>query len=261
MIVSALRIFGIYKLYEKWLEREISREEIPQHLAVILDGNRRWARSNGVPTSQAYRFGADKVEELLRWCLKIGIKIVTLYVLSVENILRRPREELEEIYRLLVERAEKFLRDELVWRERVRFRVIGRLDYLPDYVAEALTRLERETVHHDRLHLNIAVAYGGRAEIVDAVVKICNKVASGEVLPSQIDEELIEENLYTNGLPKPDPDLVIRTSGEERISNFLLWQIAYSELVFLDVYWPSFRRIDLLRAIRTYQQRHRRFGG
>lgn len=261
MIERVLSLFGVYSLYEKWLERVVSRGEIPQHLAVILDGNRRWAKSYGVPTSQAYRFGADKVEELLKWCLKIGINIVTLYVLSVENILRRPREELDEIYKLLVERAEKFLKDEIVWREKVRFRVIGRVEYLPHHVAEALLRLEKETMHHDRLHLNIAVAYGGRAEIVDAVIKICSQVASGEVLPGQIDEEMIERNLYTNGLPKPDPDLVIRTSGEERISNFLLWQIAYSELVFLDVYWPSFRRIDLLRAIRTYQQRHRKFGG
>ncbi|MCS7145712.1 MAG: polyprenyl diphosphate synthase [Nitrososphaerota archaeon] len=261
MIEKTLRLLGIYTLYERWLERTVSAGEIPQHLAVILDGNRRWAKSAGLPPSQAYRYGADKVEDLLRWCLKIGIKIVTLYVLSLENIVRRPSEELEEIYRLLMERAERFLKDETVWREKVRFRVIGRLDYLPAEVAESLRRLERETMHHDRLHLNIAVAYGGRAEIVDAVRKICGAVAAGEVLPHQIDEEVIERNLYTNGLPKPDPDLVIRTSGEERISNFLLWQIAYSELVFLDVYWPSFRKIDLLRAIRTYQQRSRRFGG
>ncbi len=261
MIEKILRLLGVYSLYERWLERIVDSGNIPQHLAVILDGNRRWARSVGIPPSKAYRFGADKVEELLRWCLKIGIRIVTLYVLSVENIMKRPREELEEIYRILAERAERFLRDETVWREKVRFRVIGRLDYLPSEVAESLRRLERETMHHDRFHLNIAVAYGGRAEIVDAVKKICSKVAEGELQPDQVDEETIEHNLYTNGLPKPDPDLVIRTSGEERISNFLLWQIAYSELVFLDVYWPSFRRIDLLRAIRTYQQRTRRFGG
>ncbi|MEM0382569.1 MAG: polyprenyl diphosphate synthase [Nitrososphaerota archaeon] len=261
MIEKILRFLGVYSVYERWLEKTVSNGDIPQHLAVILDGNRRWARIAGIPPSQAYRYGADKVEELLRWSLKIGIKIVTLYVLSVENIMRRPREELEEIYRLLVERAERFLKDETVWRERVRFRVIGRLDLLPREVADSLRRLERETMHHDRMHLNIAVAYGGRAEIVDAVRKICERIATGEISPDWVNEEVIERNLYTNGLPKPDPDLVIRTSGEERISNFLLWQIAYSELVFLDVYWPSFRKIDLLRAVRTYQQRTRRFGG
>jgi len=260
LIEKALGLLGVYFIYERWLERRVARGEIPQHVAVILDGNRRWAQSTGLSIIQAYRLGADKVEDLLRWCLKIGVRVVTLYVLSLENILRRPKDQLGEIYRLLVEKTEKFLRDETVWREKVRFRVIGRLEYLPREVAESLRRLEEATLQHDNFHLNIAVAYGGRAEIVDAVRKICIRVASGEMSPEEVDEKVIERNLYTNGLPKPDPDLVIRTSGEERISNFLLWQIAYSELVFLDVYWPAFRKIDLLRAIRTYQQRSRRFG-
>ncbi len=260
MIEELLRFAGVYSIYEQWLERTVRAGEMPQHLAVILDGNRRWARRHGLSTSQAYRHGADKVEELLRWCLDLGIRIVTLYVLSVENVLRRPREELEEIYAVLLERAERFLKEELVWREKVRFKIIGRIDYLPQEVASSLLKLEKETVNHDRFHLNIAVAYGGRMEIVDAFRKILRQAQRGAIAPEMIDEKIIESNLYTNGLPKPDPDLVIRTSGEERISNFLLWQIAYSELVFLDVFWPSFRRIDLLRAIRTYQQRVRRYG-
>jgi tritrans,polycis-undecaprenyl-diphosphate synthase [geranylgeranyl-diphosphate specific] len=260
MIERILRLAGAYSLYEKWLERTVMGGEMPQHLALILDGNRRWARMRGLSTAQAYRYGADKVEELLRWCLDLGIRVVTLYVLSVENIMRRPPEELEDLYNVLLEKVERFLAEELVWKEKVRFKIIGRLNYLPPKVAESLLKLEEATKGHDRFHLNIAVAYGGRAEIVDAVKKLLKQVMRGEIHPDEVDEQVIEKNLYTNGLPKPDPDLVIRTSGEERISNFLLWQIAYSELVFLDVYWPAFRRIDLLRAIRTYQQRVRRYG-
>lgn len=260
MINRLLRLVGAYAFYERRLSDMVSRGAMPNHIAVILDGNRRWASMSGLPTKEGYRYGAEKIEELLEWCLELGIRVITLYALSLENMQKRSGEELSEIYRLLVEKAQDFMNDERVWRERIRFKVIGRKWLLPDYVREALEELEKATMHHDGFFLNVAVAYGGRAEIVDAIKRIGLRLRRGELEPEAINEEIVEKHLYTNGLPHPYPDLVIRTSGEERISNFLLWQLAYSELVFLDVHWPEFRKIDLLRAIRTYQQRHRRFG-
>ncbi|MDJ0274344.1 MAG: polyprenyl diphosphate synthase [Nitrososphaerota archaeon] len=260
MIRGLLRALGAYAIYERWLLETVRRGPMPRHVAVILDGNRRWARSNGLPLEEGYRIGARKVEALLRWCLDLGITAVTLYVLSLENLSRRPREEIEAIYRVLIESTERFLSDPEVRRRKVRVKVIGRTWLLPDNVREALERLVAETADHDSHFLTLAVAYGGRDEIVQAVRRLVSDVVSGEVPPEAIDEHVFSRYLYTADLPFPEPDLVIRTSGEERISNFLLWQIAYSELVFLDVYWPDFRRIDLLRAIRTYQARERRFG-
>lgn len=260
MIRGLLRALGAYAVYERWLLETVRKGPMPRHVAVILDGNRRWARSNGLPLEEGYRMGARKVEALLRWCLDLGIAAVTLYVLSLENLSRRPREEIEAIYRVLIESTERFLSDPEVRRRKVRVKVIGRTWLLPENVRRALERLVAETADHDAHFLTLAVAYGGRDEIVQAVRRLVSDVVSGEVPPEAIDEHVFSRYLYTADLPFPEPDLVIRTSGEERISNFLLWQIAYSELVFLDVYWPDFRRIDLLRAIRTYQARERRFG-
>lgn len=260
MIRGLLRALGAYAVYERWLLQTVRKGPMPRHVAVILDGNRRWARSNGLPLEEGYRIGARKVEALLRWCLDLGITAVTLYVLSLENLSRRPREEIEAIYKVLIESTERFLSDPEVRRRRVRVKVIGRTWLLPEHVRLALERLVAETSDHDSHFLTLAVAYGGRDEIVQAVKRLVSDVVSGEVPPEEIDEHVFSRYLYTADLPFPEPDLVIRTSGEERISNFLLWQIAYSELVFLDVYWPDFRRIDLLRVIRTYQARERRFG-
>ncbi|MEM1518272.1 MAG: polyprenyl diphosphate synthase [Nitrososphaerota archaeon] len=260
MLYTLLRLLGAYTLYEKWLYNSIKRKEMPTHIAVILDGNRRWASYSGLNPEEGYRYGAQKVEELLNWCLDLGIKVVTLYALSLENMQRRKKSELEEIYRVLIKKSEEFLKNERVWREKVRFKIIGRKWLLPYEVRQTLEKLEIATNHHNNYFLNIAVAYGGRAEIVDALRKICVKVLRGELNIDDINERIVEEHLYTNGIPNPHPDLVIRTSGEERISNFLLWQVAYSELVFLDVYWPEFRKIDFLRAIRIYQRRERRMG-
>jgi len=260
MMNRLLRFMGAYSFYERWLSTTVSKGHMPNHIAVILDGNRRWASMSGLAAKDGYRYGAQKIEEMLDWCLDLGVRVITLYALSLENMQKRSRDELDEIYRLLVEKSRDFMRNERVWRYKARFKVIGRKWLLPERVRVALEELERATSLHDRYFVNVAVAYGGRAEIVDAIKKIGAKVKNGELELEEINEELVEKNLYTNGLPHPFPDLVIRTSGEERISNFLLWQLAYSELVFLDVHWPEFRRIDLLRAIRTYQQRNRRFG-
>jgi len=259
MLQRLLKLFGVYWLYEKWLLNSIKNGPIPKHVALILDGNRRWARSKGMAHTFGHRVGADVAEKVLEWCLDLKIQTVTLYVLSTEN-LKRSQEELSEILRLIKERAEKLVNDPRIHRNRVRVTVIGRRQLIPDDVRRALERLEETTKEYDNYFLNIAVAYGGRAEIVDAAKRIALKVKEGHLSVEDIDEKVIEANLYTFGIPNSDPDLIIRTSGEERISNFLLWQSAYSELVFLDIFWPEFRKIDLLRTIRTYQRRNRRFG-
>ena len=261
MLRLLLKLAGLYKLYEWLLLREIKRGEIPRHVAFILDGNRRWATRRGMPRWAGYRYGAEKAEKVIEWCFRLGIKTVTLYVLSTENIKRRRPEELREILGTIRDYARKALNDERFKREGVRVKVIGSRDLLPQDIRDLLEELERSTRENSRFFLNLAVAYGGRAEIVEAAKRLAKDVIEGKVKPEDVNEKLFSSYLFTSGLPQPDPDLVIRTSGESRISNFLLWQIAYSELVFLDVYWPDFREIDLLRAIRVYQRRKRRFGG
>jgi len=255
-----LKLFGAYKLYEKWLKHTVMSGEIPSHVALILDGNRRWAANKGLYPWFGHRVGAEKVDELMDWCIELGIRVITLYVLSTENF-KRPRKELEEIFKILKKKSLEYINDERIHRNKVRIRVIGRRNLLPQGVRDALEKLEKATSKYDNLYVNIAVAYGGRAEIADAARKIAEEVAAGKIRAEDVDEKLIEKYLYTAGLPNHEPDLIIRTSGEERISNFLLWQSAYSELVFLDIYWPEFRKIDLMRAIRTYQKRERRMGG
>jgi len=259
MIQRLLKLFGAYWLYELWLTNSIKNGPIPKHVALILDGNRRWARSKGFDYSYGHKIGADVAERVLEWCIELKIQTVTLYVLSTEN-LRRSQEELSEIFKLIKERAERLVNDPRIHNNRVKVTIIGRRHLIPDDVRRALETLEEVTKEYNNHFLNIAVAYGGRAEIVDAAKKVALMVKEGKLSIDEIDEKIIESNLYTSGIPNSDPDLIIRTSGEERISNFLLWQSAYSELVFLDVFWPEFRKIDFLRSIRTYQQRNRRFG-
>lgn len=258
---TAARLLGVYRLYEYLLEREVRRAPVPVHMAFILDGNRRWARERGLPPTAGHRWGARKVEEVLRWCYDLGVKTVTLYVLSTENLARRSREELENIFDILSEKLDELISSEELDRRGVRVRVVGDRSLLPPHIASKIERLEERTRKHSERYLNLALAYGGRREIVDAVRRIVRDALSGKLDPESLDEKVFEKYLYTGDQPYPEPDVVVRTSGEMRISNFLLWQIAYSELVFLDVYWPDFRRIDLLRAIRLYQRRQRRFGG
>lgn len=257
-VAAALKV---YKLYEKLLESEVlNAGGIPSHVAVILDGNRRWARERGLSVEDGYREGAKRVEEFLKWCYDAGVKTVTLYALSTENLARRRPEEVNVLLGVLREYLRReTARGELVKR-RVRVKAIGFLELLPLDIVEGIRGLEKQTEAFSERFLNVALAYGGRAEIVDAARRIVEDVIRGDLKVEEIDEKTFERYLHTSHLPNPHPDLVIRTSGELRISNFLLWQIAYSELLFLDVYWPEFRRIDFLRALRTYQRRSRRFG-
>ena len=259
ILEKLLKIFGVYKLYEKWLEESIKKGGIPTHIAVIMDGNRRWARKRGLYPWLGHRFGAEKVDELIEWCINLGIKVITIYALSTEN-LKRSKRELDEILRLLKEKSLEYVNDERLHKHGIRVKVIGRKDLLPRDVRDALEKLEEASSKYNNLYLNVAVAYGGRAEIVDASKNLIKDVLAGKVKVDEIDESILERYLYTSDIPNHEPDMIIRTSGEERISNFLLWQSAYSELVFLDVYWPEFRKIDLMRAIRIYQKRQRRFG-
>lgn len=250
---------GVYRFYERMLQQQVMQGAIPEHIAVILDGNRRWARIRSLNPWIGHEYGAKKVEEFLRWCLELGVKSITLYALSTENF-RRPKHELRALMNILKQKLREAAENEDIHRYQVRVKAIGRVGSLPEDVQEAVRYLEERTKHYNKRFLNVAIAYGGRAEIVDAARKIAEAVKCGKLEPEDIDEHVFESFLYTAHLPKQDPDLIIRTSGEERLSGFLLWQCAYSELYFLDVYWPDFRKIDLLRAIRTYQQRHRRFG-
>jgi len=259
MLKTLLSIIGVYRVYEKWLWHQVKDGIKPEHIAIILDGNRRWASERQLNPWVGHHHGAEKVEELLRWCLDLDVKSITLYAFSTENFHRLP-QEVDEIMRIVEIKLRELLEDENVHKHRVRVKVIGRLNLLPKRVQEMVRQVEEATKDYDGHFLNVALAYGGRAEIVDAARKIAQKVERGELTPKGINEQLFEKYLYTAHLPKQDPDLIIRTSGEERLSGFLLWQCAYSELCFLDVYWPDFRRIDLLRVVRTYQWRKRRFG-
>lgn len=232
-------------------------QSVPNHVAMIMDGNRRFAEKLGLNPIEGHALGRDKLEEVLDWCLELGIKIVTVYAFSTENI-KRSADELKALLELFMESFRKAGDDKRVHKNKVKIKAIGRVDILPKEVQDAIKYAEERTKEYDNYHLNIAIAYGGREEIVQAVKRIANDVKNGKLSEQLINEETISSYLYTKDLP--DPDLILRTSGEERISNFLLWQIAYSELYFADVYWPELRKIDFLRAIRAYQHRRRRFG-
>ncbi len=258
-MASILNYLGVYQIYGSILSRSIRREEVPRHIAIILDGNRRWASKKSIERVIGHIEGANTAEDLLEWCHEIGIKTITLYLLSTENLNRSP-DELKELFELFTERLNRLLSDERITRFKVRVKAIGRLELVTPRMREILVKIEEQTAGYSDHFLNIAIAYGGRAEIVDSVRSIAKLVKEGKLSPDEIDQKTIEHSLYTSYLPNPDPDLVIRTSGEERLSGFLLWQSAYSELVFMDEYWPDFRKIDLMRAVRTYQRRSRRFG-
>ena len=259
MLERILMSLGVYKTYEKYLWRQIKNADMPEHIGVILDGNRRWARDNFLPIWLGHKKGAEKVEALLVWCLSLGVKTITLYVFSMENF-QRPEKEVSTIMKIVEEKMRKLLSDKLIHENKVRVKAIGRLNLLPPVLQNLIREAEEVTKDYSEHFLNIAIAYGGRAEIVDATQRIAEEVKEGKIQPEEIDEKLIENHLYTSHLPQSDPDLIVRTSSEERLSGFLLWQSAYSELYFLDVYWPDMRKIDLWRAIRTYQKRNRRFG-
>ena len=259
MLKGFLSAIGAYKVYKKWLWHQVKNGVKPEHIAIILDGNRRWASEKALNPWFGHEKGAERVDQLLGWCLKLGVKSITLYAFSTENF-RRSKNEVEEIMEIAQEEFQKILTDELIHKNKVHVKVIGRLSLLPKELQQLIIDVENATSNYDEHFLNFALAYGGRAEIVDAAKKIAERVYEGELEPEEIDEQEFEKCLYTSHMSKQDPDLIIRTSGEERLSGFLLWQSAYSELCFLDAYWPDFRLIDLLRAVRTFQRRRRRFG-
>jgi tritrans,polycis-undecaprenyl-diphosphate synthase [geranylgeranyl-diphosphate specific] len=260
LLKKLLSIIGTYKLYEKWLWLQVKNGEKLEHIAIILDGNRRWANENELNPWLGHKKGAETVERLLDWCEKLDVKFVTLYAFSTENF-NRPPQEIAEIMRIAEVEFRKLLTDPRIHRNKVHVKVIGRTNLLPASLQQLIADVENATADYDNQFLNFAFAYGGRAEILDAAKRIAEKVKNGDLSLDDVTESTFEKHLYTAHMPKQEPDLIVRTSGEERLSGFLLWQAAYSELCFLDVYWPDFRLIDLLRAMRTFQKRKRRYGG
>jgi tritrans,polycis-undecaprenyl-diphosphate synthase [geranylgeranyl-diphosphate specific] len=246
-----------YHIYSWLLWRQIKDTPMPKHVGIILDGNRRFARQQNKDASFGHEQGAKRIDEVLDWCFDSGIKIVTIYVFSTENFDRNERE-IDKIMELACQQFLRAASSESIHRHRVRVRAIGRLSLLPPKVLSAIREAEESTEDYGNFQLNVAIGYGGRTEIVDAVRRIAERVKNGEISPKAITTGTIEEHLYTAGIA--DPELIIRTSGEERLSGFLLWQSAYSELYFADIYWPKIRKIDFWRALRTLQQRDRRFG-
>jgi short-chain Z-isoprenyl diphosphate synthase len=247
----------VYRLYERRLENALSPSAAPRHVGVMCDGNRRWARSAGLlDVSSGHRKGADKIFELLAWCRETGVEVVTLWLLSTDNLVARPEAELEPLLQIIEDTVRQLV------AEHWRVKPVGALDLLPDETTRVLKDAAEATAGYPGLQVNVAVGYGGRREIADAVRSLlqehATKGTSIEELAEILDVEHIAEHLYTAG--QPDPDLVIRTSGEQRLGGFLLWQSAHSEFYFCDAYWPAFRKVDFLRALRSYAARHRRLG-
>ena len=247
---------AVYSAYARRLRRHLDPEQMPKHVGVILDGNRRWASLQGSSSSVGHRAGAAKIQEFLGWCEHAGVEVVTLWLLSTDN-LNRPQRELTDLLTIIGDTVES-----LGATRRWHVHPVGALDMLPADSADLLKSVEADTADIAGLLVNVAVGYGGRQEVVDAVRSLLSTQAqtgaTAEEIADSLDAESIGRHLYTRG--QPDPDLVIRTSGEQRLSGFLLWQSAHSEYYFCEAYWPDFREVDFLRALRSYQDRHRRFG-
>ena len=246
----------LYGAYERRLAASLRHQKLPRHVGVMLDGNRRWAKANGANTAQGHQAGADNISPLLGWCEDVGVEVVTLWLLSTDN-LNRPAEELEPLLEIIENAV-----DDLAASGRWQLNPVGALDLLPAMTARRLKDAADATRHVQAMIVNIAVGYGGRREIADAVrsmlLEHAAKGTSIEELAGVFDVEHIADHLYTKG--QPDPDLVIRTSGEQRLGGFLLWQSAHSEFYFCEAYWPDFRHVDFLRALRAYAERERRYG-
>lgn len=240
---------------KKYLER-IDKGNIPHHIAIIMDGNGRWAKKRAMPRLIGHRQGVETVEKIVRACVQLGVKQLTVYAFSTENW-KRPQEEVSGLMRLLVEYFDK--KTDQLHEEGVRIRVIGNMDALSKVVRQSIINAEEKTKGNEILGLNIAINYGGRDDITQAVQRIARKVQEGRIDPENITEQLMEQYLYTRDIP--DPDLMIRTGGEKRLSNFLIWQLSYAELWFTDVFWPDFDIETLAEAIYAYQNRERRYGG
>lgn len=248
----------LYTFYESRLRASLDESRLPRHIAVMADGNRRWAREAGfTDVSHGYRAGATKIAELLGWCDELGVDVATIYLLSTEN-LGRDAAELEELLQVIADVVDEITGPDRNWEVRI----VGRLEVLPEKIAARLRAAEKASVGRPGCKVNVAIGYGGRHEIADAardlLAQLIAEGRTGQELVDAMTVEGIGEHLYTSG--QPDPDLVIRTSGEQRLSGFLLWQSAYSEIWFTEAYWPAFRRVDFLRALRDYGARNRRFG-
>lgn len=259
-------LFFAYFCYEKILEKEILKKSLPEHVAIIMDGNRRYAKMIGNFPEEGHVYGAEITEEVIQWCFEIGVKKLTLYAFSIENF-SRTEEEKKRLFELMCEKFHKIRKDKKIHKEEVKIKAIGNLEMLPLSLREAIRKAEEATAQYKKFNLYFAVGYSGRMEIVEAARKIGEKVKNGELNVEEINEEEISKHLYINesegankngnSLVKADVDLIIRTGGERRLSNFIPWQALGNEcaVYFCAPFWPLFRKIDLLRAIRTYQQR------
>lgn len=248
----------LYRLYQRRLRRWLGGQDLPKHVAMIVDGNRRWARQRSLESAaHGHRAGAAKIREFLGWCDELDIKVVTLYLLSADNITGRASDELSELFEIIAEVA-----DDLSHYRDWRVQHVGTEEGLPESLVSALDAAEKRTASKKGLHVNLAVGYGGRREIADAVRSILRshgkEGGTVEELAELLTPEMIADHLYTGG--QPDPDLVIRTSGEQRLSDFMLWQSAHSEFYFVEAFYPDLREVDFLRAVRDYARRHRRYG-
>jgi short-chain Z-isoprenyl diphosphate synthase len=247
----------VYRVYQRRVAAGLPPGSIPGHVGVILDGNRRWAKASGADAREGHRAGGAKILEFLGWCDELGIERVTLWLLSTDNLVGRPPDELSALLEI-IEDTVTAIADVGRWRVHP----VGALDLLPGRTARRLKELEERTRDVQGPHVNVAIGYGGRREIADAVRSLLQDQAargtSIEELAEMLDVEHIAEHLYTRG--QPDPELVIRTSGEQRLSGFMLWQSAHSEFYFCEALWPAFRKVDFLRALRSYGARERRFG-
>ncbi|CAG7840717.1 UDP pyrophosphate synthase [Clostridium novyi B str. ATCC 27606] len=241
---------------ESNIESNLNKDNIPKHIAIIMDGNGRWAKQKKLPRTLGHKAGVETIREIVKECSNLGVKILTLYAFSTENW-KRPKEEVGALMKLLVEYLKKELKE--LHEENVIIRTIGDISKLPKICQQELTNAYNTTKNNTGLILNLALNYGGRDEIINAMKEIGAKIKEGTLSPEDINEEVISQVLYTKNLS--DPDIIIRTAGEQRLSNFLLWQCAYSEFWYTDIKWPDFKKDDLCKAIYDYQNRDRRFGG
>ena len=261
-IVNAISKLA-YKLYEAWLWSQISDGPFPKHVAIIPDGNRRWAQYAGKDYKYGHEVGYLKLKEVLNWLWELNVKAVTIYAMSYENCTKRSEEERNHLMGLLARAIQEMIEDNEIEKRELKVKFMGRLDLITPELRERIKEIEKLSAKYDKHYLNVALCYGGRQEIVEAVRRLVKDAKENGMVPEDVDEEFFNKYLFTSHLREDgieEPDLVIRTSGELRISNFLLWQIAYSELYFCEAYWPEFRKIDLWRAIRSFQKRERRFG-
>jgi len=248
----------LYRIYEWYITKDLKPEKMPKHVAIIMDGNRRFSRLQGnMDVVKGHEIGVDTLEKVLDWSIELGIEIITAYAFSTENF-NRSEHEVEGLMNLFVKNFKRLVDHEKIHKKEVRVKVVGRTELLPDRVREAIEEAEQATAHYNKRLFNLAIGYDGRLEIIDSFKKIIKDVQDGKITIDDVNEELVSKNLYTEGLD--DPNLIIRTSGEERLSGFLLWQSSYSELYLCETLWPELRKVDFLRAIRSYQARDRRFG-